>query len=263
MLLAEDNITNQLVALGIFRKFGLKADAVANGREALETLRSVPYDLVFMDVQMPEMDGLEATRAIRAKQDGVMNPSVPIIAMTARAMSGDRELCFDAGMDDYITKPVAAAAVLQVIEKWLATTKSAGDTNFAPADAGMVRPPGPGADADSDRPVLVESALLDTLDGDRALARTIAADFLKDIPKRIEALQGCADAGDAEGAGREAHSIKGACAAVGGESSREAALVLEQAGKAGDLDGVRAGMKGLRNQFERLKKAMEASSILS
>jgi signal transduction histidine kinase/DNA-binding response OmpR family regulator/HPt (histidine-containing phosphotransfer) domain-containing protein len=260
VLLAEDNITNQQVALGILRKFGVKADAVANGREAIAALRTIPYDLVFMDVQMPEMDGLEATRAIRAKQDGVMNSSVPIVAMTARAMSGDREMCLDAGMDDYITKPLAAAAVSQVLEKWLAQPDSAGDATAAsPSPA---RSSGRGTDADSDAPVFLESALLDRLDGDRELARNIAADFLKDIPKRIEALQGCVDAGDAEGAGREAHTIKGACATVGGISSTEAALVLEQAGKAHDLDAVRAGVTGLRYQFERLEKAMQASSIL-
>ena len=260
VLLAEDNITNQQVALGILRKFGLKADAVANGREAIEALRSIPYDLVFMDVQMPEMDGLEATRAIRAQQNGVMNPSVPIVAMTARAMSGDRELCLDAGMDDYITKPVAAAAVSQVLEKWLAKPDLTGDTN--PASPKAARSPGQSAHADADVPVFLAYALLDRLAGDRELARNIAVDFLKDIPQRIEALQGCVDAGDAEGAGREAHTIKGACATVGGVSSTEAALVLERAGRARDLDAVRAGVAGLRCQFERLKKAMEASSIL-
>ena len=176
-------------------------------------------------------------------------------------MSGDRELCLNAGMDDYITKPVAAAAVSQVLEKWLAKPDWTGDTN--PASPSAARSPGQGADAYSDAPVLLESALLDTLDGDRELARNIAVDFLKDIPKRIEALQGHVDACDAKAAGHEAHSIKGACATVGGESSREAALVLEQAGKAGDLDALRAGVAGLRHQFERLKEAMEASSILS
>jgi len=119
VLVAEDNITNQRVAMGILRKLGLRADAVANGREAMEALRSVPYDLVLMDVQMPEMDGLEATRAARAPGSGILNCKIPIIAMTAHAMHGDREHCLAAGMDDYIAKPVTPADLSVVLEKWI------------------------------------------------------------------------------------------------------------------------------------------------
>ena len=118
VLLAEDNITNQQVALGILRKLGLRADAVANGREVLECLRTVPYDLVLMDVQMPEMDGLEATRLIRSADSRVLDRSVLIIAMTAHAMRGDREACLEAGMDDYIAKPVNPHALGLLLEKW-------------------------------------------------------------------------------------------------------------------------------------------------
>ena len=119
ILLAEDNITNQQVALAILRKLGLRAEAVANGREVLDSLRSIPYDLVLMDVQMPEMDGLETTRAIRSGREGTLNPGIPIIAMTAHAMQGDREECIAAGMDDYIAKPVMPASLAAVLEKWL------------------------------------------------------------------------------------------------------------------------------------------------
>jgi len=133
ILLAEDDITNQLVALGILKKLGLSADAVLNGAEALTALQAKPYDLVLMDVNMPVMDGIEATKRIRnyekvmmAKEENIMMnylPSfssiIPIIAMTAHAMQGDRELCLEAGMNDYITKPVSPQALAEVLEKWL------------------------------------------------------------------------------------------------------------------------------------------------
>jgi len=131
ILLAEDNITNQKVALGILKKMGLSADAVANGIEALTALETNPYDLVLMDVQMPDMDGFEATRRIRNYELEITNKAqtgdssssssfvIPIIAMTAHAMQGDRERCLEAGMNDYITKPVSPKALADVLELWL------------------------------------------------------------------------------------------------------------------------------------------------
>jgi signal transduction histidine kinase/DNA-binding response OmpR family regulator len=127
ILLAEDNITNQLVALGILKKLGLRADAVANGAEAITALATLPYDLVLMDVQMPEMDGFEATRIIRNYDSDITNDegcvhlprTIPIIAMTAHAMHGDRERCLEAGMNDYITKPVSPQSLAEVLDKWL------------------------------------------------------------------------------------------------------------------------------------------------
>ncbi len=119
ILLAEDNITNQKVALGILRTLGLKADAVANGAEAVKALETLPYDLVLMDVQMPEMDGLEATRHIRDSQSAVLNHRIPILAMTAHAMQGDRERCLEAGMNDYVAKPVAPQTLAEALDMWL------------------------------------------------------------------------------------------------------------------------------------------------
>lgn len=119
ILLVEDNSTNQLVALKILEKIGFRADAVANGLEALAASRIIPYDLILMDCQMPELDGFGATRQIRDPQSGVQNRGMPIIAMTANAMTGDREECLAAGMDDYLSKPVQPAALGAMLERWL------------------------------------------------------------------------------------------------------------------------------------------------
>ncbi len=119
ILLAEDNIVNQMVAVGILKKLGLRADAVANGAEAVDALKTIPYDLVLMDVQMPVMDGLEATRRIRNPHSAVLNHQIPIIAMTAGVMQEDRDRCLNAGMNDYVTKPVSPQALAEALEEWL------------------------------------------------------------------------------------------------------------------------------------------------
>ncbi len=119
ILLAEDNPVNQQLALGIIKKFGLKADAVANGAEALTALTTIPYDLVLMDVQMPVMDGLDASRQIRDPDSAVLDHGIPIIAMTANAMQGDREQCLAAGMNDYVSKPVRPQTLAEALGKWL------------------------------------------------------------------------------------------------------------------------------------------------
>ena len=129
ILLAEDNLTNQEVAVAMLKKLGYRADLVANGAAALEALRKVDYDVVLMDCEMPEMDGYEATKRIRDPRAGTRHPRIPIIAVTADAMTGDRDRCLQAGMSDYIAKPVELRILADVLEKWLNPPASAGEVN--------------------------------------------------------------------------------------------------------------------------------------
>jgi signal transduction histidine kinase/HPt (histidine-containing phosphotransfer) domain-containing protein/BarA-like signal transduction histidine kinase len=262
ILLAEDNITNQQVALGILRKLGLRADVVADGRAALAALQNIPYDLVLMDVQMPEMDGMQATRAIRLAGKGTLNPNIPIVAMTAHAMQGDREKCIAAGMDDYIAKPVTPSGLSALMNRWLAKLDASSGARELSPTAGRHRPPDPDLRADAGDADFDESALLERLMGDRSLARTITDAFLEDIPKQIEVLSGFLEAGNAKGVERQAHTIRGAAAAVSGEGLMNVAFQLELVGRVGDLQTATASFAELRNRFERLKKAMKASNLL-
>jgi PAS domain S-box-containing protein len=248
ILLAEDNVTNQQVAVGMLRKLGLSADVVANGHQVLEALVNRRYDLVLMDVQMPEMDGFEATRTIRSNGDASKR-AVPIIAMTAHAMQGDREKCLEAGMDDYISKPVTPSNLLQVLDKWL--------TQLDTAVVGYQPPSIP------DVVIFDEEVLIERMSGDRKLARLIAREFLSDIPKQLVTLKSNMAASNAKGVERQAHSIKGAAAAVGADALMKLAWELECAGKASDLETVSLGLAKLENAFAQLKVVMEASSLLN
>ncbi len=245
ILLAEDNITNQQVAQGILKKLGLRADAVANGSEAIHALETLPYDLVLMDLQMPVMDGLEATRRIRDPRSAIRNRQMPIIAMTAHALQGDRDRCLEAGMNDYITKPVSPKAIARVLERWLPGEKDLGA--FLPRASNL----------DSSVHVFDKNGMMSRLMNDENLAKGIMAIFLDDIPRRIAALKTHLDAGVAAGAESQAHAIRGASLNVGGKALCAAAVEIESAAKAGDLAGVAARMPELSTQFDRLKAEME------
>jgi signal transduction histidine kinase/CheY-like chemotaxis protein/HPt (histidine-containing phosphotransfer) domain-containing protein len=246
ILLAEDNITNQQVALGMLSKLGICTDVVSNGREAVTALLKIPYDLVLMDVQMPEMDGFEATRAIRSGEAETLNRAIPIVAMTAHAMRGDREECLHAGMNDYIAKPVTPASLSALFKKWLAKL-----------DAESCKPRTAGIQEKDVPPLFDEASLLDRLSGDRTLAQTIVRSFLADIPQRVLALRNHLDTGDAKGVTYQAHTIKGAAATVGCAGLSRLALALERAGKASDLESARPYLENLRDELERLKKPLQ------
>jgi PAS domain S-box-containing protein len=265
ILLAEDNPTNQQVALRILEKMGYNAVAVANGQEVLQALEMVPYDMVFMDVQMPVLDGFEATRAIRIAEasqsvpppDGTPRPRgrgavrpgrrLPIIAMTAHAMKGDRERCLEAGMDDYVAKPIAPQALADAIQRWL---PSAREPDPVVAAAGGAIKAAPGA------PIFDRAALRERLMDDEGLVQEICACFLADMPNQIRTLRAHLEAGQMELAGGQAHSIKGAAANVGGMALSAVALDMESAGKAGRRDALTALAPELERQFELLRQRM-------
>jgi len=249
ILLAEDNITNQQVALGILKKLGLRADAVANGAEAIKELASVPYDLVLMDVQMPVLDGLEATRQIRGGHAPVLDRDVPIVAMTAHAMQGDQEKCLAAGMNDYVSKPVTPQALARVLERWLRKKESANK-----GTAGNARQTG----AEPPPPVLDLAGLLERVMDDKDLAQKVLAGFPEDVGQRLLALKACFDAGDLAGVERQAHTINGAAGIIGGEALRAEASAMEKAARTGDRAGAAACYPELIRRFERLKEALES-----
>lgn len=258
VLVVEDNLTNQQVALGIIRKLGFLADVAENGKKALEALKQVRYDLVLMDVQMPVMDGLEATRLARA--NGIMNRDVPIIAMTAHALQRDQQECLAAGMDDYISKPVTPAGLSNLVRKWIERPQSAG--KICPALSYSDGQPAAVQNPASDAPIFAEASLLERLMGDRNLGQTVALGFLQDIPQQLEALSGYLRADDAKGAERQVHTIKGAAAAVGARALERLAARLELAGKLGKLGQISADLGELYHQFDQVKTAIEASALL-
>ena len=252
ILLVEDNRTNQQVALGILGKLGLKADAVANGAEAVKAVTLIPYDLVLMDVQMPVMDGLEATRRIRRQQAAHQTPAVPIIAMTAHAMRGDMEKCLEAGMNDYLSKPVVTQALIEMLMQWLPqeTNRSGGTEEQMSSSSEETN--APAADLVWDK-----AAMINRLMDDVELARTIASGFLEDIPGQIQALSSAMQNGNTPASERLAHTIKGAAANVGGETLRAAAAAMEQAVAVGDQDEALACLPRMEAAFAHLARVME------
>jgi len=255
ILLAEDNITNQQVALGILKKLGLRADAVANGAEAVKALNTLPYDLVLMDVQMPVMDGLEATRQIRSQPEAP-NRAIPIIAMTARAMQGDRENCLAAGMSDYVSKPVTPLALTEALKKWLPKAPAASE----PCPA-LPEVQGAAEEQAGGPPVWDREDMLERMMGDEELAKSILAGYLEDIKQQIQNLKACLAAGDVHGLERQAHAINGATSIVGGLALHAVVFDVEKAARAGDPAAAGALMPDLEFQYERLRAVMEKDPL--
>lgn len=251
ILLVEDNIINQQVALGFLKKYGLKADATANGEEALKALENIPYDLVLMDVQMPVMDGYEATRRIRDPKSKVLNHDVPVIAMTANALQGDREICLEAGMNDYISKPIEPQKLAGALEHWLPESprQEMPETTYSTPKVESPK--------EEDKTVFDKAALLDRLVGDEDLVKSILGIFLENAPLQIRDLKACLEKSDMSGVELHAHTIKGSSANIGGEALRASAFAVEKCSKTGDIEGIRIGLSELERQYEKLKIVLE------
>jgi PAS domain S-box-containing protein len=257
ILVAEDNATNRDVILAQLQKLGYQATAVCNGAEAIQALQADAlehkgYDLVLMDCQMPVMDGFEATRHIRESTQA----GIPIIAVTADAMSGDRDRCLSKGMNDYISKPVDLGALAEVLAKWL--------TRPAASEAPKTAPQGEREPALSDTEAIFNpEALLGRLMGDRQLAGTILKGFLDDVPSQLNNLRARLDESDAPGLNRQAHALKGAAATVSAERLCANALAMERAGASGQLDRCGQLLPHAVEEFERFKRTLEAAGWLS
>ncbi|MCB0166810.1 MAG: response regulator [Anaerolineae bacterium] len=257
ILLAEDHPTNQKLALRILERLGYRADVAANGLEALEALERQPYDVILMDMQMPEMDGLAATRQIRSHWPDNQGPH--IIAMTANAMQGDRELCLAAGMNDYVSKPIRVEELIRAL------TDS--PTNV-PLPERVEPPPepielSPSANGNLDSPsssaVLDQTALtmlLDLLGGEKALLVELIDSFLEEAPLLLARLNQAAQIGDAAGVRMAAHTLKSSSNDFGATALARMCQELEDMGRDGLLIAPTMRATELELEYERVKNAL-------
>ena len=239
ILLAEDNAMNQKVALRLLEQLGYRADVANNGLEAIETLERRPYDVVLMDVQMPELDGLDATRRICERWSPESRPH--IIAMTANALPEDREACFAAGMDDYVAKPIRAEELVAALKR----AKPRADANGGSEAVEYVS--------------LDDGALrnLRDLGGDEFLGEVIDA-FLADAPQLVATLRRALDEGSSEELRRAAHTLKSNGATLGATEFAELCRTLEARAKAGELDGADELVDRIEQAYGPLRDAVEA-----
>jgi two-component system sensor histidine kinase/response regulator len=255
ILLVEDNLTNQEVAGGLLRRMGWHADVAANGKQAVKALESEPYDLVLMDVQMPEMDGYEATRIIRDSGSSVLNHNIPVIATTAHAMSGDAEKCLAAGMSDYISKPIDPGRLANVVEKWLKRkVHCEREEGTVESSTAVSAPPVIAANASMD---FNRESFLARMMGDEGFACEVAAQFLEELPTLLDKLKEAVEQKDLESVWKQAHKMKGSAANVGGDALRNAALEMEQAGREGSIAVVVKRISELEIKAARLRAALQ------
>jgi len=246
VLLAEDNAVNQLLASRILESLDHHVTVVSNGREALSAAQAGRFDLIVMDVQMPEMDGFEATAAIR-KLEKATGKHIPIIAMTAHAMKGDRERCLAASMDGYVSKPIRVADVEQAVTQAMAANQSSDAGSTSTAEDSLVD----------------EAAILSGMDGNRKLLRDLTRIFVADCPKQLVEIKAAIQMGDAERLRRAAHALKGSVGNFAAKKAFAIAGQLETMGKNGNLDaaqGICVALEGELSQLIRELKKLTMNS---
>ncbi len=241
VLLAEDSAVNQKLVIGLLERHGHKVTVACTGQEAVERIQSHRYDLVIMDIQMPQMDGLEATRRIRALERKPGGRRVPIVAMTAHAMKEDRLRCLEAGMDSYIAKPLRAKVLWETIGAIFAA---------APRDSAS------GCDHPGTPPELLEA--LEAVQGDTRLLEGVVRAFLEETPILLAAAREAAARSDAAGVHRAAHTLKGALSHLHIIPAADEAYRLEQAAKESNLEGVEDILAGLEKEVARLTPILMA-----
>ncbi|MNS89307.1 Signal transduction histidine-protein kinase BarA [compost metagenome] len=250
MLLVEDNAINQEIALAMLEDSGYEATSADNGRRALALWERYPFDVILMDCQMPEMDGFEATRRLRRMESEQGRSRTPIIALTANAILGDRELCLDAGMDDYLAKPYTRAALLALLARWRPSPS-------APAPAETVETvetaAAPGA--------ILDAAALQNL---RAMRRPGRPDvlgriidlFYSDAPRLLGQLEVAAEASDAAALQLAAHTLKSSCANVGALGLSATCREIEQYARGNDVGSALNHIRGIQQELDRVLAAL-------
>ena len=260
ILLAEDNHINQAVAQGQLRKLGYTAAAVANGLEVLQALQQVPYDIVLMDCQMPEMDGYETTQKIRQRErEALPSPTqrapVYIIAMTANAMQGDREKCLAAGMDDYVSKPVRTVELLGALERWHpvtpAITSSAPETSVKPASAAVTL----------EAPPVDLERLREMAENDPEQVRDLVRLYLTQAEELMNRLQAALQSRSAADVARVAHKLGGSSSTCGMTGIVAPLRELEQLGNAGKLPENEQIWYAAKQQLDRIHQFLAAQGL--
>ncbi len=262
ILLVDDSLLSRELMLSVLKKSGFYADVAVNGLEALKALETTPYDLVFMDCQMPEMDGDEAVRVIRDPDSPVLDHDVPIIAFTAHARAEVREMGMEAGLNGYLSKPVAPRVLVDTVEKWLVRSRGAPNEAEESDRSGPRGEDEPGKRIESPLPdtVFDYADLVARLSGDEKAALEIIDMFIKSAHDYISSMKNAFAQKDAALARRAAHTLKGAARNVSAMVMQEIAHQVETDLKEGNLAGAAARVSDLEKQFEALR--MEVDEII-
>ncbi len=255
VLVVDDVVANQLLASMTLRRFGLAVDVADDGLAALRQLSMFRYDLVFMDMQMPEMDGLEATRKLRSGTVQGADSRVPVVAMTANAMEGDKQRCLEAGMDDYIAKPIDPAALQQVLRHWLKPSQTPPSEVIISTSEALNGSAAIVSDV-IDPQEWNLAGMLERVMNDRNLAAKLLRAWLSEWPGMHEKLVKAVRARDAEMIGKQAHAIKGAAANLEALAVKDLAFSLEQAGRDNDLTQVDELLIRLEASQDRFTQAV-------